>query len=273
MKHKSPLRAGWKVSFRQGIIVLAIIFIPVFSLWAQAPELINYQAVVRNSSGQPVTGGTPVSLKFIIHEGSAAGTVSYTETQSTTANQFGLVTLQIGAVTGLGIVNWGSGAKYLEVQVDINNAGSYTGMGTTQLISVPYALFAANSAPGPQGPAGPQGIAGSTGPTGPTGPQGIQGNTGMAGVTGAPGINGGATGATGPTGPTGATGIAGSNGLNGSTGATGSTGPTGSNGPTGEAGVTGLPGTTGPAGGTGPTGMAGTTGATGRYPGPREAMV
>lgn len=258
-------------------------------VFAQAPNLMNYQAVVRNSAGQPVANNTPVKLRISIHDLTATGTVVYTETINTTANQFGLVNVQIGALNNLSTVNWGGGAKYMQVEADINNTGTYTDMGSTQLISVPYALYAANSntgpagptgAVGPQGPAGatgPQGATGATGNPGATGPTGTQGATGPAGNTGAqgPAGNNGATGATGPagldgnTGPQGATGPQGPAGNDGAagpqgpTGADGATGPQGANGNDGATGPQGPTGAQGEAGPTGPQGATGNNGATG----------
>ncbi|HRG91273.1 MAG TPA: hypothetical protein PLW44_19755, partial [Chitinophagales bacterium] len=113
---------------------------------AQAPQGMNYQAVVRNSAGVIVPDNTPVKLRISIHDLTPAGTVVYNEVISTTTNQFGLVNVRIGALGNLAIVNWGNGAKFMQVEVDIDNTGSFTDMGTTQLLSVPYALFAANSA-------------------------------------------------------------------------------------------------------------------------------
>ena len=165
---------------------------------SQAPQQMNYQAVVRASNGQPVVGGTVVGLKFTIHDVSINGTPVFTETQLDTANALGLVATRIGKTGNLALVNWSSGAKYLQVEADVSNTGTFVDMGTSQLISVPYALFAANSAQGPQG---------STGVQGPTGP------------TGASGSGGGATGATGPTGPTGQSGVTGATGPTGSTAA------------------------------------------------------
>lgn len=260
---------------------LAMFLFFVVTVSAQSPQLMNYQAVVRNTSGNPVANNTPVKLRFTIHDGSDTGPSVFTETQSTTANQFGLVNVKVGAVGSLSGVNWGNGSKFLEVEVELNNSGTFNSMGNSQLLSVPYALYAANSnagATGAQGPTGPQGDAGATGlqgdagPTGPTGPDGNPGATGAegpigptgAGVTGPQG-DVGATGAEGPTGPIGNTGPAGDQGptgLQGNTGAQGDAGPTGPTGAGGGAtGATGETGATGPTGNTGPQGLTGPTGA------------
>jgi hypothetical protein len=228
------------------------------TVWAQAPQQMNYQAVVRGISGNPVANSTPVKLRFTIHDGSAGGSSVFTETINTTANQFGLVNVQIGSVANLGTVNWGSGTKFLQVETDVNNAGSFTDMGTSQLLSVPYALYAANSPAGATGPAGPQGPAGAAGLNGADGAQGPQGATGAQGAigaTGAQGIQGvaGAIGATGAQGPTGigVAGPTGAQGPQGATGAAGAQGPTGIGvaGPAGATGATGAPGPTGTGGG------------------------
>lgn len=184
----------------------------ILAVIAQAPALMNYQAVVRNASGNAVAS-TAVAMRFTIHDGSSTGTTVYQETTTKTTNQFGLVTHQVGggtvvAGTVAGIA-WGSGAKYLEVEVDVAGGTNYVSMGNSQLVSVPYALYAANGPAGATGATGATGLTGATGATGNTGATGagIAGPTGNTGATGATGPGGGVTG---PTGPTGATGPAGS---------------------------------------------------------------
>jgi len=258
---------------KHSLLFLAFILSTV-CLFAQSPQQMNYQAVVRNASGAVEPNATPVSIRFTLHDQTASGTPVFTETQSTTTNQFGLVNVQIGSVANnLQTVNWGSGAKFLEVEIDINHTGIYTNMGTSQLISVPYALYAANSAAGPQGPTGPQGIQGSVGATGlagPTGvgvagPTGVTGNVGSAGPAGPTGIGvQGPTGNQGVAGPTGSQGPAGATGV-GLQGPSGNQGAAGATGPQGPAGVTGagVQGPTGSQGDIGATGTQGPTGATG----------
>ncbi len=226
------------------LLLSAIAFSITWLVMAQSPQGMNYQAVVRNNSGQPVANNTPVKLKFSIHDSTITGTVVFTETLYDTANQFGLVDVTIGSNGNLSGVNWGSGAKFLQVESDVNNAG-FVNMGTTQLLSVPYALYAANSNAGPQGVQGPTGLKGDTGSNGDTGPQGLAGATGAQGDTGPqgnPGTNGN-TGATGDTGPQGVTGPQGDTGVKGDTGAQGNPGTPGATGPQGDTGPQGIPGT------------------------------
>lgn len=257
-------------------IAFFIFSLLVFDTQAQSPQLMNYQAIVRNSAGAPLPGNTTISLRLQIHNDSATGAVVFQENGSAVTNQFGLINYAIGSNGNLATVDWGHGGKFLQVWVDPNGGNNYMDMGTTQLLSVPYALFAANSLSGPIGPTGipgPTGATGSTGPTGAgvtgsTGPTGLSGTTGATGATGPSGF--GATGATGVTGATGPSGLgitgptgAGVTGATGSIGATGATGPSGIGvtGPTG-AGVTGATGNTGATGPTGPTGV-GVTGPSG----------
>lgn len=135
---------------------------------------MNYQAVIRDNNGNALPAGTQVSLRFVIHDGTPTGDSVFTEEDAATINnQFGLINLQIGASGNLNVVNWSTGQKYLQVLFETAGGTGYTDMGTTQLLSVPYALFAANSLNGPVGPTGPTGPAG--GPTGPTGATGAAG--------------------------------------------------------------------------------------------------
>lgn len=230
---------------KKGLLLFtALIFATCATVQAQSPQGMNYQAVVRNATGQPVVSGT-VNFRFTIRTGTATGTSVFQETQSASTNQFGLASVVIGSVgSGLSSVDWANGSKFLQVEIDPTGGTTFTDMGTTQLVSVPYALYAANSAPGPQGPTGPQGAAGNDGATGATGAPGADGSNGTDG----------ADGATGPQGPQGVT---------GAQGATGSQGPTGAQGATGPAGATGAQGATGPGGATGATGAQGATGANG----------
>lgn len=133
------------------LLALTIVLIST-KLFAQAPPAITYQAVARNASGAELANQT-ISLRFSFKNNSANGATVYSETHSgVTTNQFGLFTVEVGngtPVTGtFGAINWASGAKFLKVEMDPNNGTSYLDMGTTQLLSVPYALYAAQSGSG-----------------------------------------------------------------------------------------------------------------------------
>ncbi|MFN8299553.1 MAG: hypothetical protein U0T75_10630 [Chitinophagales bacterium] len=117
----------------------------IATAYAQAPESTNYQAVARNSGGNVLTNQA-VGLRFTVHTGTAGGTVVYQETASATTNQFGLFTHDIGTGTVVqgtfNTIGWGTGAKFLQVDIDPAGGSSYTNMGTSQMMSVPYALYA-----------------------------------------------------------------------------------------------------------------------------------
>jgi hypothetical protein len=177
------------------------------SLVSPPPPGIPYQAEVRSESGE-VLANANVSIRFTLHELSANGSVSYQETHALTTNELGLFAATIGAGTisagtiGAGTavqgtfasINWAQTTKFLQVEVDTGSG--WITMGNQQLMSVPYALYAANSQPGPQGLAGADGAEGAMGQQGPpgaqgpVGPQGIQGATGPTGLTGAQGPQG-----------------------------------------------------------------------------------
>jgi hypothetical protein len=143
---------------------------------AQAPQGFNYQGVARNSFGN-IISSKPIAIRFSLRATTAAGIVVYSEKHSTETDQYGLFTLLVGkgeAITGnFSNINWGTNSMFLQVELDGDNKGIFTNMGTTQLMSVPYALFAASGNTGPQGPVGPQGPQGIQGPQGP---QGVAGN-------------------------------------------------------------------------------------------------
>lgn len=167
-------------------VTLALFFaLAAFCVNAQAPQGIKYQAVARDVSGN-IIGNQSVSVRFSIHSGSVTGTVVYSETHTTTTNQFGLFTVSLGMgtpVTGtFSAVNWSAGSMFLETELDPTGGSNYTSMGTSQMLSVPYALYSENSGSSTPGPAGPTGPAGATGPaglTGATGPTGAAGTTGQ----------------------------------------------------------------------------------------------
>lgn len=126
------------------IILVTAIFVTTYTM-AQAPEKMSYQAIIRNASNTLVTNHA-VGLRISILQGSAAGTAVYVETQTPTTNTNGLVSIDIGAgsvVTGtFSDIDWSSGPYYIKTETDPSGGTSYTISGTSQLLSVPYALYA-----------------------------------------------------------------------------------------------------------------------------------
>ena len=134
---------------KKSLQIFALLFCII--IFAQAPEKFSYQAVIRNASNALVTNAN-VGMKISILKSSAAGTVVYAETQTATTNVNGLVSLQIGAgtiVTGtIAGINWSNDSNYIKTETDPTGGTNYTIAGTSQLLSVPYAMFAKSSASG-----------------------------------------------------------------------------------------------------------------------------
>lgn len=114
---------------------------------AQAPAGINYQAIARDSEGD-ILANQNISIRFTITDGSA-GMVQYVERHQVATNQFGLITLTIGMGTQtsgeFNDITWESISPWLRVEMDPNGGNQYVVLGSSQLMSVPYALYAASS--------------------------------------------------------------------------------------------------------------------------------
>lgn len=163
-------------------IFSALLLLTSLHIFAQIPQSFSYQAVARNAGGA-VIAGQNISIKFTLLDGYPNGNLVYMETHSNVpTNQFGLFTTEVGTgavvIGTFNTIQWSTGHKYLKVEFDPNNGTNFTDMGTTQLLSVPYALYAVTSSNGPIG---------ATGVTGPSGDTGVIGLTGATGATGAPG--------------------------------------------------------------------------------------
>ncbi len=115
---------------------------------AQTPQGINYQGVARNASGVELPNQS-IGLELSILDGSPTGTAVYTESHTLTTDANGLFSLVIGNGTPstgtFATINWATGgSKWLKTSMDITGGTSYQLVGTTQLMSVPYALYAEN---------------------------------------------------------------------------------------------------------------------------------
>jgi len=174
--------------YRAVLIILVLnLLIISSSVFAQAPQKMSYQAVIRNSSNALVTS-TLVGMKISILQWSPTGTIVYSETQTPSTNANGLVSLQIGAgaiISGtFASINWATGPYFIKTETDPTGNNLYTIVSTTELTSVPYALFSSSGPAGAQGPQGIQGIAGPTGPAGLTGATGPAGGWALLGNAG-----------------------------------------------------------------------------------------
>jgi len=128
--------------------ILSLIAIMLGALlgYSQAPGILNYQGVARNSVGNVLVNKT-INLRLTIRDGAAAGPTVYQESRVVTTNPFGLFNVQVGSpgatsVTGtIPGVNWAVGAKFIQVEIDPNGGTSFINIGTAQLASVPYSLY------------------------------------------------------------------------------------------------------------------------------------
>jgi uncharacterized protein (TIGR02145 family) len=115
---------------------------------AQAPQKMSYQSVLRNSSNV-VVANTQVRIKISVLQGSATGTPVYIETQTPTTNANGLIGIQIGTGTistgTFAGINWAAGPYFIKTETDPTGGTNYTITGTQEMLSAPYAMYAAKS--------------------------------------------------------------------------------------------------------------------------------
>jgi hypothetical protein len=130
------------------LLLVALFIFTSVTLMAQSPQKINFQSIVRNTSGVIFSNKT-LSFKISILSGSITGTQVYSETHSSTTDAIGLVSLQIGSGTALSgafaTINWGNAAHFIKLEADFNGGNTYVTLGTQELMSVPYAMYASKT--------------------------------------------------------------------------------------------------------------------------------
>lgn len=126
------------------ITLIAVLLINTIA-FAQVPQKMSYQAVIRNTSDALVTS-TAVGMQISILQGSSTGSAVYVETHTPTTNANGLVSVEIGSgsvVSGnFSTIDWSTGNYYIKSETDVTGGTNYTISGTSQLLSVPYAMYA-----------------------------------------------------------------------------------------------------------------------------------
>ena len=125
------------------IVLLVLLFITNFT-YSQVPESFKYQSAIRNSENI-VLNERQVGVRFSIIQGMIGGTEVYSETFQTLSNEFGIINLEIGrgqTNDNFENIDWENGPFYIETSIDVEGGTSYLKMGTSQLLSVPYALHA-----------------------------------------------------------------------------------------------------------------------------------
>jgi uncharacterized protein (TIGR02145 family) len=129
-------------------LLLLLVLTNSFIILAQVPQAIHYQAVLRGNANW-ILVNQPVNLRISIISDSITGPVIYKETHISTTNLYGLVNISIGNGTVLTgdfcSIKWGSGAHFIKIEADTSNGSNYLDMGTSQILSVPYALYADKS--------------------------------------------------------------------------------------------------------------------------------
>lgn len=126
------------------IFTLSLLVCVSLTSTAQTPQLFNYQATLRNNNGQLLVSDD-ISIRISILQYSTNGAPIYTETHAATTTSQGIVNLKIGSGTAadeFASINWSNGPYFLKIEIDTENSGTYTELGVTQLLSVPYALYA-----------------------------------------------------------------------------------------------------------------------------------
>src|SRR5437763_1020442 len=126
------------------VILALIVFISVFTGYSQVPKAFNYQAVLRNTLGASLASQN-IGLRLTIRADSANGVLEYSERQFVKTNQFGLYSVQVGRGSVLSGnfagITWSNGKKWLVVEIDITGGSNYVLSGSSELLSVPYALY------------------------------------------------------------------------------------------------------------------------------------
>ncbi len=159
-------RKSYKIELKTRVAIVSLLaFVLLFSplfLSAQSPELMSYQAVVRDA-GSNLVKNSQVGMRISILQGAANGSSVYEEEYTVTTNANGLVSLEIGSASqgatsaslknsqvtsntsvsgGFSAIDWADGSYFIKVETDPTGGTNYTITGVSQLLSVPYALHA-----------------------------------------------------------------------------------------------------------------------------------
>ncbi|MCF8368636.1 MAG: hypothetical protein K9G76_06305 [Bacteroidales bacterium] len=130
---------------KKKITIILMLVISLISGYTQTPEVFNYQAIARGTTGNIITN-QQLAFQISILQGGPTGTTVYSEIHNPTTNDYGLVNLEIGnGIATIGdftTIDWSLGNYFLQIELDENNGTNYQLMGTSQLLAVPYAFYA-----------------------------------------------------------------------------------------------------------------------------------
>ncbi len=129
-------------------VQVVILSLFAFSAWSQVPQGIKYQAIARDKEGN-ILVNRQITLRASIIDSAQGGAVVYSELHKSGTNQWGLFNVNVGqgvnSTASFTAINWSTGKKWIKIDVDLDGGFNFSPMGMTELLSVPYALFAGNS--------------------------------------------------------------------------------------------------------------------------------
>lgn len=132
------------INMKKKTLLILSLFLFVTGIFAQSPGKITYQAVVRDADGDLVKN-TTVGIQLSILQTTIDGTSVYVENHASETNINGLVTCEIGNGTSLDafdLIDWANGPYFLKTEIDVDGGTNYSITSTSQLLSVPFALYA-----------------------------------------------------------------------------------------------------------------------------------
>ena len=126
---------------------MSLLIFPILGI-SQAPQRINFQSILRNTTGEVISNSS-VSLRISILSDSITGPAVYVETHAKMTDAGGLMSLQIGSgtlpSTDFATIDWGGSAHFIKLEADFSGGNNYVLLGTQELMSVPYALYASKT--------------------------------------------------------------------------------------------------------------------------------
>ena len=133
----------------KNLLLALLCCISFMQIHAQAPQGIPYQSIIRNGNGNLLINQS-IQVRFTIHDSTMTGNIVYQETHTTTTSAAAMIILTIGQGTvvsgNFSTINWGNGAKFMQVELNASGGNNYVNLGTQQMMSVPFALYAKTSA-------------------------------------------------------------------------------------------------------------------------------
>jgi hypothetical protein len=126
------------------IFIMMILLLGSMTSFSQTPDKMSYQAIIRDASGALVTNQL-IGMRISILSQSSSGNTVFTQNLNTTTNSNGLATLEIGGGLNFNNIQWENGPFYIKTETDITGGSNYTITSTSQLLTVPYALYAKKS--------------------------------------------------------------------------------------------------------------------------------